>query len=68
MDKWHTGTPAEDGLYAIAIHPWGRKENGIAYICAKWSNGNWCDVVEDCYCEPYLVAWQKIEPYKEANT
>lgn len=62
---WHTGTPTEEGYYLIAFHPWGRKENGICYSCLEWKDNHWFDPVYVCDTEPYLIAWQKIEPYKE---
>lgn len=64
---WHTGEPTEDGWYLIAFHPWGRKENRICYMGLEWKDGHWFDHVNDCKTEPYLVAWQKIEPFKEAT-
>lgn len=65
--KWHTGTPAEEGDYLIAFHPWGRKENGICYMGLEWKDGHYFDHVNDYETEPYLVAWKKIEPYKESE-
>ena len=65
QSNWQTGTPTEEGDYLVAFHPWGRKENGICYIGLKWKGDRWYDPVTDYFSEPYLVAWQKITPYKE---
>ena len=63
---WHTGTPTEDGDYWVAFR-WGldneimhEMASVIQYGATAFVNGNWrIDY-------PYVVvAWQKIEPYKE---
>ena len=61
--NWHTGTPTEEGWYQIAI----RFGNRIEYDSRKCkriidNNGNECMRFDGC--NPVL-AWQKIEPYKE---
>lgn len=55
MDKWHTGTPTEEGWYLIAFL--GANER-IEYAASVWCYNEW-----DAHCR--ILAWQKIEPYKE---
>lgn len=65
-NPWHTGTPTENGDYWVAFR-WGLDNeimhdmaSHVLYGATAFVNGNWrIDF-------PYVVvAWQKIEPYKE---
>lgn len=64
--KWHTETPTEEGDYFVAFR-WGLDNeimhdmaSHVLYGATAFVNGNWrIDF-------PYVVvAWQKIESYKE---
>lgn len=52
---WHTGTPTEEGWYTIAFIGANKR---IEYASAVWCYNEW-----DAHCR--ILAWQKIEPYKE---
>ena len=54
---WHTGTPTEKGDYLGYT-------NADFYVILKW-NGRAFDVYSDYRGD--IIAWQKIEPYKEAT-
>ena len=56
-NNWHTGTPTEEGWYLQRI----KSKNMISYDTDYYENGDWkysCALRE-------IIAWQKIEPYKE---
>ena len=57
--KWHTGTPKEDGWY-LTVLSFDEPTMPFVYHVETWSNkfGRWLN--DD------VVAWQKIEPF-EAN-
>ena len=57
-NPWNTGTPTEDGLYLTVI----RVDNCYAYEPVFWES-KWCF---RHYDKP-IIAWQKIEPYKEKD-
>lgn len=54
---WHTGTPTEKGWYLQRI----KSKNYITYDTDYYENGDW--KYSCVFCE--ILAWQKIEPYKE---
>lgn len=64
---WHTGTPTEEGWYLVAYKK--RDCDGSFY----WEYGArvWIEIVEGegywnvCEEKHPVLAWQKIEPYKE---
>lgn len=65
MDKWHTGTPTENGYYLCHIR-FLNKEDEIEdvyydmclnYCYGRWETGN----------DVEIVAWQRFEPYKETS-
>ena len=58
---WHTGTPTEEGWYLLAV----RHEEGIDYYANRWIKIIDYQWMYAMYGE--VVAWQKIEPYKEAS-
>lgn len=54
-NPWHTGTPTEEGWYLLAY--------GDNFYCANyWQGNSWRHVWGGT-----LLAWQKIEPYKEKS-
>lgn len=55
--KWHTGTPTEEGWYLIAFLGANKR---IEYASAVWCYNEW-----DAHCR--ILAWQKIEPYRESE-
>ena len=59
--NWHTGTPTEEGWYLI------QTEDGDFMAVEKNEYGLW--FVDSFGCSKVnsesIVAWQKIEPYKE---
>lgn len=69
-DNWHTGTPTEDGLYIIIIHPYGSCANEPRYFCYTIEDGILKDCIDDGnidaddFWSQYAIAWQKIEPYR----
>lgn len=70
-NSWHTGIPAEDGLYVIQIHPYGSISNDPTYACYYIENGILKDCLDkssidaDSFWLEYAMNWLKIEPYKE---
>ena len=63
QSPWHTGTPTEEGWYLIAIR-FGDRIEYDSRKCRRTidNNGNECMRFDGC--NP-VIAWQKIEPYKE---
>lgn len=59
-NNWHTGTPTErDGFFLIQT-----KMNNLFLV--RWADGFWEETTgDDCLEDNDVVAWQKIEPYKE---
>lgn len=55
--RWQTGTPTEEGWYLLLVD----KETP-RYTLGRWS-GHWEFPNQD-----FVIAYQKIEPYKPANT
>lgn len=69
---WHTGVPTEDGTFLVL---WRDTEEPIRrYSVLHWNeyNDTWYDE-ETSYCNwgdedhAEVIAWQKIEPYKEKS-
>lgn len=63
FDGWHTGTPTDEGWYLI------QTKGGDFMAVEKNAHGLW---LEDNYGyrevhNGFVVAWQKIEPFKEEN-
>jgi len=61
---WHTGTPTEDGNYLCHIQFYSEdyESDEEGYDIPYWfKNGSWEDNDENVR----IIAWQKIEPYKE---
>ena len=46
-NNWHTGTPTEDGLYIIIIHPYGSYANEPRYFCYTIDDGILKDCIDD---------------------
>lgn len=70
QSNWHTGTPTEDGTFLVL---WKDTEEPIRrYSVLHWNeyNDTWYDE-ETSYCNwgdedhAEVIAWQRIEPYKE---
>lgn len=58
-NPWHTGTPTEEGLYWVVLQ--FHDDDGEVfydYAVSHWSRLFGWD-------NSFVVAWQKIEPYKE---
>ena len=54
--NWHTGTPTDEGEYRVALEYDGDVTFDTLYWLYDWSY----------FDEKYkILAWQKIEPYKE---
>ena len=60
-EKWHTGTPTEAGLYVIAFRFGNKIEHEIREMFYSPDYGMTFGIKKD------IVAWLKIEPYKEAS-
>ena len=61
---WHTGTPTEDGYYLCHFKD-GHKTFDA---CFRFRNGAWD--IGGYSINPYtfeVIAWQKIEPFEEAE-
>ena len=61
---WHIGTPTEDGYYLCHFTDGDRTFDA----CFPFTNGAWD--IGGYGLNPYtfeVIAWQKIEPYKEAS-
>lgn len=65
---WQTGTPTEEGLYLVLLDGHYHKDTS-AYIVALWGNSGWRMTIQGTYynLEEKVIAWQKIEPYKDAS-
>lgn len=59
--EWHTGTPTEEGWYLVAL----KLNKEISYDTMVFSNGKFDFTFSPVDLEEDIVAWQKIEPYKE---
>ena len=68
LDGWHTGTPTEEGLYLVLLDGHYHKDTS-AYIVALWGNSGWRMTIQGTYynLEEKVIAWQKIEPFKEES-
>lgn len=63
-DKWHTGTPTENGLYLVCLIYCG----DTYYLGMHFNNGVWNDSEYEYgfdWLKVDMLAWQKIEPFKE---
>ena len=60
-NPWHTGTPTEAGLYVIAFRFGDKIEHEIREMFYSPDYGMTFGIKKD------IVAWQKIEPYKETG-
>lgn len=54
--NWHTGTPTEEGWYLLCL-----KRDDTEYFYTTYFRYDGADKVKD------VVAYQKIEPYKEKD-
>ena len=57
--NWHTGTPTEEGWYLVT----SGGNNSASYDIGKWDGESFCYM--EYLNSADVVAWQKIEPYKE---
>lgn len=70
-NRWHTGTPTEEGEYICwTIFPKDICRDPEGSWKCKWKNGKWFDAqIDDNLSMDSMgvevIAWQKIEPYKE---
>jgi len=65
---WHTGTPEEEGWYVIQTNG-SNHIGGNLMVVEKTDNGLWFDD-SNLYCRvdsESIIAYQKIEPYKESE-
>lgn len=60
-DTWHTGIPTEEGLYAVYYYADDEYEYGFAV----WNGDFWEEHFSYDSIGCMVIAWQKIEPYKE---
>ena len=73
-NPWHTGTPTEDGLYAVYYlddHNPSATPYEVLYdgFLSPDGEGNWIDRDgERRFIDDDIVRWKKIEPYKEGKT
>ena len=62
-NKWHTGTPAEEGWYLIAYKPIEQDSPLVYYTWHQWrdAEGYWQSdgIRPNDFWKP--IAWQKIE-------
>ena len=66
---WHTGTPTETGWYILCLYNKGNWYHPHFYVADFYSevDGKMYWSNDEDWSEYTIVAWQKIEPYKEAN-
>ena len=68
-NPWHTGTPTEEGDYLCWVKGSFGIKHGLYYNRCKYKDGNWFDDEVTNYnlkdMRFQVIAWQKIEPYKE---
>lgn len=58
-NNWHTGTPTEEGWYLVT----NGDDDSASYDIGKWDGESFCYM--EYLDSAYVVAWQKIDPYKE---
>ena len=62
-NPWQTGKPTEEGDYLVIVE---FKKGDTNYDTDYWVNGAWDWYYnQDGVCK--IVAWHKIEPYKESE-
>jgi len=70
-NPWHTGTPTEEGEYICwTIFPKDICRDPEGSWKCEWKNGKWFDgqINDNISMDSMgvkIIAWQKIEPYKE---
>ena len=57
---WHTGTPTEEGWYLLYT-----SIPNAHYHLAFYQFDHWFSDDEYCIIREDVIAWQKIEPFKE---
>ena len=58
---WHTGTPTEDGYYLLHMTIYDEEYD----LCVDFKDGTWDDRKWGFGYNYKILAYQKIEPYKE---
>lgn len=59
--NWHTGTPTEDGWYLLNVGC------TIPFRVAYMRKSQWLSIDDSIIRTDAVIAWQKIEPYKEIS-
>ena len=62
-NPWHTGDPIEEGDYYIAFRNFLGAD--VEYGWATWDGKGWDINFMGWLLSNEILAWQKIEPYKE---
>lgn len=62
-NTWHTGTPTEEGDYLVAVSYYPLIQ--VEYQINRYLLEPYNDFIYQIEGEGRIVAWQKIEPYKE---
>lgn len=71
-NPWHTGTPTEDGTFLVLWKDTDEPMRRFSVLHWNEYNNTWYDEETTC-CNwgdedhAEVIAWQKIEPYEEAN-
>ena len=60
-NNWHTGTPTEDGYYLVHMTIYDEEYD----ICVDFKDGTWDDRKWGFGYNYKILAWQRIEPFKE---
>ena len=65
--SWHTGTPTEEGWYLTKVTDVDKPYEVLKFENGKWSDYLDYDDVPEVVNDSFVLAYQKIEPFKEAT-
>lgn len=60
--NWHTGTPTENGYYLLRLN-----YANLLFDVALLKDGKFKSTHDYEIAVSYILAWQRIEPYKEES-
>lgn len=65
--SWQTGTPTEEGWYLTKVTDVDKPYEVLKFENGKWSDYLDYDDVPEVVNDSFVLAYQKIEPFKEAT-